>query len=70
MSPSTGASFEPAAVAAAGPAPVHAHAWGPMWFELTDERPMVRQRCETCGFVRGYRAWERYWTPGEGEIRR
>ena len=51
-------------------APVHEHAWGRMTFELVDDRPMVRQACEACGLVRRYRAWERYWTPGEGEIRR
>ena len=59
-----------AATATADHAPVHQHAWGPTWFELVDQRPLVRERCESCGFVRGYRAWERYWTPGEGEIRR
>jgi hypothetical protein len=55
---------------ARGPGAVHEHAWALMRFELVDDRPMVRQRCETCGFVRGYRAWERYWTPGDPEIRR
>jgi hypothetical protein len=41
-----------------------------MRFELVDDRPVVRQTCVTCGFVRGYRAWERYWTPDAGEVRR
>ena len=50
--------------------PVHRHRWGGMAFELVDDRPMVRETCETCGMVRSYRAWERYWTPGAGEIRR
>jgi RNase P subunit RPR2 len=40
-----------------------------MAFELVDDRPMVRETCETCGTVRRYRAWERYWTPGAGERR-
>ena len=50
-------------------APAHRHAWGRMAFELVDDRPMVRETCETCGTVRRYRAWERYWTPGAGERR-
>lgn len=41
----------------------HVHTWGLMQFELVDDHPVVRQRCEACGFVRRYRAWERYWTP-------
>ena len=41
----------------------HEHAWALMQFELVDDHPVVRQRCETCGHVRRYRAWERYWTP-------
>ncbi|HEX5827220.1 MAG TPA: hypothetical protein VFY23_06850 [Candidatus Limnocylindrales bacterium] len=41
-----------------------------MRFELDDDRPVVRQTCAACGAVRGYRAWERYWTPGEAEVRR
>jgi hypothetical protein len=49
--------------------PVHRHRWGRMAFELVDDRPMVRETCETCGTVRRYRAWERYWTPGVGERR-
>ena len=48
----------------------HRHRWAQMAFELVDERPMVRETCETCGLVRRYRAWERYWTPGAGEVRR
>ena len=51
-------------------AAVHRHAWGRMAFELVDDRPMVRETCETCGTIRRYRAWERYWTPGAGERRR
>lgn len=50
--------------------PDHDHAWALMRFELADDRPVVRQTCMTCGFVRAYRAWERYWTPGDGEVRR
>ena len=50
--------------------PGHRHAWGRMAFELVEDRPMVRETCETCGKVRRYRAWERYWTPGAGETRR
>ena len=69
MSPAIGAA-PTAAIAAADRAPVHEHTWGLMRFELVDDRPLVRQQCQTCGFVRGYRAWERYWTPGEGEVRR
>ena len=66
-------------VAPAGPAttppgddgtPAHEHAWGLMRFELVDDRPMVQQRCDGCGAVRRYRAWERYWTPGAPEVRR
>jgi hypothetical protein len=41
-----------------------------MAFELVDDRPMVRETCKSCGLVRRYRAWERYWTPGAAEIRR
>ena len=69
MNASIGPSVEPADVPD-GPAPVHEHTWGPMRFELVDDRPLVRQQCQTCGFVRGYRAWERFWTPGAREIRR
>ncbi len=69
MSASIGTSVEPAGVPRT-PARVHVHVWGLMRFELVDDRPLVRQECQTCGFVRGYRAWERYWTPGEGEVRR
>ena len=69
MSASIGTSAEPAGVPRT-PVPVHEHVWGLMRFELVDDRPLVRQQCQTCGFVRGYRAWERYWTPGEGEVRR
>ena len=69
MSASIGTSVEPAGVPG-GPTPAHEHVWGLMRFELVDDRPLVRQQCQTCGFVRGYRAWERYWTPGEGEVRR
>ena len=47
----------------ATPAAQHAHAWALMQFELVDEHPVVRQQCVTCGFVRRYRAWERYWDP-------
>jgi hypothetical protein len=52
------------------PPAAHRHAWAQLVFELVDERPMVRETCATCGLVRRYRAWERYWTPGTGEIRR
>ena len=69
MSASVGTPVEPAGVLR-DPAPVHEHVWGLMRFELVDDRPLVRQECQACGFVRGYRAWERYWTPGEGEVRR
>ena len=69
MSASIGTPAEPAGVPRTT-APVHEHGWGLMRFELVDDRPLVRQECQTCGFVRGYRAWERYWTPGEGEVRR
>jgi hypothetical protein len=48
----------------------HRHAWAAMAFELVDARPVVRETCSTCGLVRRYRAWERYWTPGEPEVRR
>jgi hypothetical protein len=41
----------------------HEHSWARMEFELVDDHPVVRQRCEACGFVRRYRAWERYWVP-------
>jgi hypothetical protein len=51
-------------------APGHDHAWGLVRFELVDDRPMVDQRCEACGAVRRYRAWDRSWTPGEDEVRR
>ena len=51
-------------------APTHAHRWSAMRFELVDDRPFVAETCATCGAVRRYRAWERYWEPGEGEIRR
>ena len=34
-----------------------------MQFELVDDHPVVRQHCASCGLVRRYRAWERYWTP-------
>ena len=57
-------------VSATAAGPAHRHAWGRMAFELVDDRPMVRETCETCGLVRRYRAWERYWTPGADEIRR
>ena len=50
--------------------PVHRHSWAAMAFELVDGRPVVRETCETCGLVRRYRAWERYWTPGQPEVRR
>ena len=50
--------------------PAHQHRWGRMAFELLDDRPMVRETCDTCGTVRRYRAWERYWTPGAGGRRR
>jgi hypothetical protein len=52
-----------------GREPAHEHAWSLMRFELVDDRPVVRQTCLGCGVVRGYRAWERYWTPGLGEAR-
>ena len=51
-------------------APAHRHAWAQMAFELVDGRPVVREACASCGLVRRYRAWERYWTPGAAEIRR
>ena len=76
MSPSIGASAEEARVPArpsghpTAPGPVHEHAWSAMRFELLDDRPFVRQTCEGCGVVRGFRAWDRAWTPGEGEVRR
>ena len=50
--------------------PAHLHGWAQMAFELVDDRPMVRETCASCGLVRRYRAWERYWTPGAAEIRR
>jgi hypothetical protein len=53
----------------AGAPPAHVHAWSMMVFELVDDRPVVRQRCETCGLERRYRAWERYWSPGHDEVR-
>ena len=59
----------PAQSVARTPDAAHRHAWGRMAFEL-DDRPMVRETCETCGTVRRYRGWERYWTPGAGETRR
>lgn len=52
------------------PAPAHAHAWARMEFELVDDHPVVRERCETCGHVRRYRAWERYWDPARTDIAR
>ncbi|HEY3336015.1 MAG TPA: hypothetical protein VGK16_12360 [Candidatus Limnocylindrales bacterium] len=76
MSPSLGGSApsagpaDAACVADAGAACAHEHAWSLVRFELVDDRPVVRQTCETCGIVRGYRAWERYWTPGTAERRR
>ena len=56
----------PVRAAAAAADPGHQHAWGRMAFELVDDRPMVRETCETCGTVRRYRAWERYWTRDAG----
>ena len=50
--------------------PAHRHTWVQMAFELVDDRPIVRETCESCGLVRRYRAWVRYWTRGAGEIRR
>jgi hypothetical protein len=41
-----------------------------MRFDLVDGRPFVREACLTCGTERAYRAWERYWIPGEDETRR
>jgi hypothetical protein len=41
----------------------HGHAWAMLEFELVDGRPVVRQACGSCGAVRRYRAWERYWDP-------
>ncbi len=41
----------------------HQHAWALLQFELVGGHPVVSQRCESCGHVRHYRAWERYWTP-------
>ena len=52
------------------PPVAHAHAWSDMRFELVNDRPMVRETCATCGLGRMYRAWERYWSPDEGEVRR
>jgi hypothetical protein len=43
--------------------PGHEHAWALVQFELVDDHPVVRQHCTTCGLVRRYRAWERYWSP-------
>ena len=59
----------PAQSVARRPDAAHRHASRRMAFELVDDRPMVRETCETCGTVRRYRAWERYWTPGAGERR-
>ena len=76
MSPSSGGSAEPAPVEARpsshppAPAAGHEHAWSMMRFELVDDRPFVHQACEGCGAVRRYRAWDRTWTPGAGEVRR
>ncbi|HEU0243172.1 MAG TPA: hypothetical protein VFQ75_04660 [Candidatus Limnocylindrales bacterium] len=74
MSPSSGGSAEPVPVEAGKsshpPAAGHEHAWSMMRFELVDDRPFVHQACEGCGAVRRYRAWDRTWTPGAGEVRR
>jgi hypothetical protein len=60
-----GASVSGAAGAGLAPgSPVgHEHAWALMQFELANGHPVVRQHCGTCGLVRRYRAWERYWSP-------
>ena len=70
MTATRAAAPAPREVAATGGDTAHRHAWGRMAFELADNRPMVRETCETCGAVRRYRAWERYWTPGAAETRR
>jgi hypothetical protein len=48
----------------------HRHAWDAMRFELTDDHAWVVETCATCRLVRRYRAFERFWTPGEDEHRR
>jgi hypothetical protein len=47
------------------PAPAHAHAWAGMRFELVDGHAFVIETCESCGHVRRYRAFERFWDPAE-----
>jgi hypothetical protein len=48
----------------------HRHVWDAMRFELADGHAWVVETCATCGVVRRYRAFERFWTPGNGEPRR
>ena len=58
------------APAAAADAPVtHRHAWDAMRFELTDDHAWVVETCATCGQIRRYRAFERFWAPGSAESR-
>ena len=45
--------------------PAHAHAWAGMRFELADGHAWVIETCPTCGHVRRYRAFERFWDPAE-----
>lgn len=45
------------------PTPAHAHAWAAMRFELRDGHAYVVETCATCGAVRSYRAFERFWDP-------
>jgi len=45
------------------PQPAHAHAWAGMRFELVEDHAFVIETCESCGHVRRYRAFERFWDP-------
>ncbi|MEO5965819.1 MAG: hypothetical protein ABIR11_10175 [Candidatus Limnocylindrales bacterium] len=50
-----------------GGAAAHVHAWSQLHFELVEEHPVAAQTCMSCSVERRYRAWERYWDPGEPE---
>jgi hypothetical protein len=47
----------------------HRHAWSAVDFMITDDRPRMRQVCG-CGATREVPAWDRSWTPPQGETAR
>jgi hypothetical protein len=71
---SSGPAADPGPASDAGPAanpavePAHAHAWAGMRFELVDGHAFVIETCESCGHVRRYRAFERFWDPAAPSI--